>query len=150
MPFDIATLVGDLLSGGIARIVQIFKVDPTLAMQKQAELTELQLNLQAQLQNKIQDAITAQIEVNKQEAASPSVFVAGWRPAIGWICGSGLAVQFIINPLFTWGANLAKHPVGFPSLDMGSLMTLLLGMLGLGAMRTVEKVQGVPGTSKLK
>lgn len=88
-------------------------------------------------------SIQGQIDINKQEAASQSIFVAGWRPFIGWICGSALAVQFIVAPLFTWVAALAHHPVVFPELDMGSLMTLLLSMLGLGSMRTYEKVSGV-------
>lgn len=150
MAFDIGSILSDALTGGIAKIVSLFKVDPTLAMTKQAEITELTLNIQAQLENKLQDAITAQIEVNKQEAASPSVFVAGWRPAIGWICGCGLFMQFIVNPIATWIAALMKHPIVFPTLDLGSLMTLLLGMLGLGTMRTYEKVAGVPGSDKLK
>lgn len=83
-----------------------------------------------------------QADVNKVEAASADKFTSRWRPFIGWICGSGLAVQFLVGPLFTWVAALAGHPVAFPQLDMGTLLTLLAGMLGLGGMRTVEKLQG--------
>lgn len=86
--------------------------------------------------------ITAQTEINKAEAGNPNWFVAGWRPYVGWICGTGLAVQFIVRPFAMWGAGLHGHVVDFPSLDMGTLMTLLTGMLGLGAMRTFEKQQG--------
>lgn len=85
----------------------------------------------------------AQSTTNTAEAANANTFVSGWRPFIGWICGSGLAMQFIIGPLATWGGALAGRVVIFPSLDMGTLITLLAGMLGLGAMRTVEKLNGV-------
>jgi len=97
----------------------------------------------AQLIAAAQAADQAQTDTNKVEAASTSVFVAGWRPFIGWICGLGLASQFIIAPFATWGAALFGHVVVFPALDLGTLMTLLLGMLGLGAMRTTEKLSGV-------
>lgn len=85
----------------------------------------------------------AQTDTNKVEAANQSLFVAGWRPFIGWICGFGLAFAFLISPLFTWLAALFGHPIKFPELDLGTLMTLLLGMLGLGGMRTFEKVNGI-------
>jgi hypothetical protein len=90
-----------------------------------------------------QKADSDQADVNKAEAASSSIFVAGWRPFIGWTCGSGLAFQFIVAPFATWGATLAGHPVAMPTLDLGTLLTLLLGMLGLGGMRTAEKFKGV-------
>lgn len=87
--------------------------------------------------------ITSQLKVNEVEAASPSVFVSGWRPFVGWICAGALALQFILAPLGVWVASLAGHVVAFPSLDMGTLLTLLGGMLGLGGLRTVEKINGV-------
>lgn len=84
-----------------------------------------------------------QMGVNQAEANNPNMFVAGWRPFIGWVCGAGLAFQFLVRPLATWGAQLAGHPVVMPELDMGTLVTLLLGMLGLGGMRTAEKLNGI-------
>lgn len=150
MAFDLGSLIGDALSGGIAKIISMFKVDPTLAMEKQAELTELQLNIQAQLENKIQDAISAQIDVNKQEATSTSVFVAGWRPFIGWVCGSAFAWVFVLQPLGVFLLAVAGHKMDLPTLDLGQMMPILLGMLGLGTLRTYEKVQGVPGSDKLQ
>ena len=87
--------------------------------------------------------VQGQLEVNRAEAQNPSIFVSGWRPFVGWVCGSGFGVQFIIGPIAEWGSNLAGHPVKFPPLDLGTMMPLLLGMLGLGGMRTVEKVNGV-------
>ncbi len=83
------------------------------------------------------DLAKAQIAVNAVEAQSASVFTSGWRPFIGWICGSGLAYQFLIYPI------LVAFQPKIVQLDMGTLLTLLMGMLGLGAMRTAEKFKGV-------
>jgi len=86
----------------------------------------------------------AQIEVNKAEASSGKLFVAGWRPFIGWICGAALAWHFILAPMigaaFAWAG--ADAPA-LPAFDMQSLMTILTGMLGLGGLRTFEKYKGV-------
>lgn len=87
--------------------------------------------------------ITSQLKVNEVEAANPSKFVSGWRPFVGWVCTGALAIQFILAPIGMWIASLAGHATTFPSLDMGTLLTLLGGMLGLGGLRTIEKVNGV-------
>lgn len=87
-------------------------------------------------------AMQGQTDTNKAEAGNQSIFVAGWRPFIGWICGCGFGVT-ILGPLLSWVAALAGHPVAFPALDTDALMTLLLGMLGLGGMRTAEKLKGI-------
>jgi hypothetical protein len=87
--------------------------------------------------------VQGQMDINKAEAGSASVFVAGARPFIMWICGVGLAMQFIVSPLLQWGAAMFGKTVILPPLDMGTLLTLLLGMLGLGSMRTVERIKGV-------
>ena len=86
----------------------------------------------------------AQIEVNKTEAASRNPFVAGWRPFIGWTCGIALAWHFVLAPflLFIGGWVGVEIPT-LPAFDMDALMTVLLGMLGLGSMRSFEKIKGV-------
>lgn len=89
--------------------------------------------------------LIAQTDINKAEATNPNMFVAGWRPFVGWVCGMGLLSQFIIRPLATWIAALLGHAIIYPTLEMGTLMTLLGGMLGLGGMRTVEKLQDAEG-----
>lgn len=150
MAFDITSFIGSNVGDAVAKIVGAFKIDPTIALQKQTELQEIQLQLQSKLQDQFNAQLQAQTDTNKAEAASPKIFIAGWRPFIGWVCGSGLAIQFIVNPIFTWIAALAKHPVQFPMLDLGTLMTLLFGMLGLGAMRTYEKTNGAPGSDQLQ
>ena len=91
-----------------------------------------------------QEIAKGQIEVNKVEAANRNPFVAGWRPFIGWTCGVALAWHFIGLPVATFlimlsGADLPS----LPQFDMNSLMTILLGMLGLGGLRTFEKYSGV-------
>ena len=82
-----------------------------------------------------QELAKGQLEVNKVEAASKSMFVAGWRPAVGWVCVLGMASNYILA--------LAESDVVIPLIDTSTMMPVLMGMLGLGVMRSVEKVQGV-------
>jgi hypothetical protein len=89
------------------------------------------------------DRIMAQIEVNKAEASHRSMFVSGWRPFIGWSCGSALAYHFIIQPVLVFVLTMYGMNVDLPEFDMSSLMTVLMGMLGLGGLRTYEKTKGV-------
>ena len=90
-----------------------------------------------------QELAKGQLEVNKVEAASKSMFGAGWRPAVGWTCCVALLSNYILIPMANFGLLLAEMGVEVPSLDMSAMMPVLLGMLGLGAMRTVEKTQKV-------
>lgn len=78
-----------------------------------------------------------QLEINKIEAGNANLFVSGWRPSIGWLCSLSLAYQFLIRPLLVTFGHEA------PALDMGDLLTILLGMLGLGGLRSFEKIKGV-------
>ena len=90
-----------------------------------------------------QELAKGQLEVNKVEAASKSMFVAGWRPFIGWVCGIGFLANFILIPMANFGLALAEVSITIPMIDTTQMMPVLMGMLGLGAMRTVEKVQKV-------
>lgn len=89
------------------------------------------------------EAIKGQLAVNAAEATNLNVFVSGWRPFVGWVCGVGLGTQFVVRPFAIWLGNIAGRAVEFPTLDVGTLMTLLFGMLGMGAMRSVDKKNGV-------
>ena len=90
------------------------------------------------------EAAMAQVEVNKAEAQHRSVFVAGWRPFIGWTCGAALAYHFIAYPVILFIGSAAGMGLSdLPQFDMDSLMTVLLGMLGLGGMRSFEKAKGL-------
>lgn len=98
--------------------------------------------MQIELVNNINDIAKAQIEVNKQEAAHRNVFVAGWRPFIGWTCGAAFCYHFVIQPLLIFVLAANGVALDLPSFDMGALMTVLTGMLGLGGLRTFEKMKG--------
>lgn len=84
-----------------------------------------------------------QIAVNKEEAATGNLFIGGWRPFIGWTCGAAFAYKFVLAPAVAFTLNAYGNPVVLPVLDFTEMSSVLLGMLGLGAMRTVEKVKGV-------
>ena len=86
----------------------------------------------------------AQIEVNKEEAKSRSIFIAGWRPFVGWTCGIALCWHFIGLPVTTFFIAWFGFDVPeLPFFDMDSLLTVLMGMLGLGGLRTYEKMKGL-------
>jgi len=86
----------------------------------------------------------AQIEVNKMEAASGSIFKGGWRPFIGWVCGIAFAYHFVLQPLIIFGVSIAGIDVPeLPEFDMSTLLTVLGGLLGLGTLRTYEKSKGL-------
>jgi hypothetical protein len=84
----------------------------------------------------LQELLKGQLEVNKVEAAHKSLFVAGWRPAIGWICGIALLYSTILSPILDIWFTV-------PVVNTSLLQTVLMGMLGLGAMRSYEKTKGV-------
>ena len=91
-----------------------------------------------------QQIALAQIEVNKAEAASGSLFKGGWRPAVGWVCAIAFAYHFIIKDLIIFGASFAGAELpDLPEFDMGTLLTVLGGMLGIGGLRTYEKQKGL-------
>ena len=90
-----------------------------------------------------QELANGQLEVNKVEAAHKNMFVAGWRPAVGWICAIGMAGNFILIPMANFALALSESEVSIPLISLSEMMPVLMGMLGLGAMRTVEKAKGV-------
>jgi hypothetical protein len=105
-----------------------------LKLQQQGEFKELELQF---------ELAKAQIGVNTEEAKSTNVFVSGWRPAVGWVCVCAYAFNYLLLPLANW-ASLWFDPKA-PSilaLDTGELTTLLFGMLGIGGLRTFEKLKG--------
>lgn len=87
--------------------------------------------------------VQGQLSTNQAEASNQNVFVAGWRPFIGWICGSGLGWNYAGRPVICAVMTIIGHPVDIPMMDLSELMPLLIGMLGLGGMRTYEKINGV-------
>ena len=120
------------------KLIDRFLPDPTQKAAAAANLEQMRSGYEMA-------ANQMQADVDKVEAASPNLFIAGWRPAVGWVCVIGLLSQFIIRPLFTFVAGLVHHPMEYPSLDMGTLMVLLTGMLGISTQRTIEKLSNVQG-----
>lgn len=140
--FGIDDAVGAALNIG-GKILDRVIPDPAQAAAAKLELIKLQQSGELAQMSAVKDLALSQNEVNKTEAANPNLFVSGWRPFVGWVCGLGLATQFVVRPFFIWATNLLHKTADFPVLDIGTLTTLLFGMLGLGAMRSFEKVNGV-------
>lgn len=104
------------------------------------EMAKLELQFQ-QLEQASRDG---QIAINKIEAAHKSLFVAGWRPAIGWICAIAVGYSFVLHPILEWILILSGIPVDtMPKLEAGQLMNLVLAMLGMAGLRTYEKEKGI-------
>lgn len=120
----------DALFGVADTVIKRIWPDPT-----EAEKAKLEM-LKAELSRDL-----AQIEVNKEEAKHPSIFVAGWRPFVGWVCASGFAYAFLLRPFLAW-ISLNFGWVIPPEISVVELTGVLGGMLGFGAMRTVEGLQG--------
>lgn len=131
-------VIGDLISG-VKDLVSEVVVDKDKKNEINYKLAELEDQAQARLDGLLQ----GQIEVNKIEAASGSVFVAGWRPAVGWVGAASLLYSTIVFPFLNWGALMFGYKGSFPVLDSTLIMYIVGGMLGLGGMRSFEKVKGV-------
>jgi hypothetical protein len=125
------------LIGPIAGLLGRFIPDETERQKLAHEIATL-------TQKQAHEIALAQIEVNKIEAASNSIFKSGWRPFIGWVCGTAFAYHFVLQPVLIFVMTYAGHPVpALPEFDMASLMTVLGGLLGLGGLRTFEKYKGI-------
>ena len=99
--------------------------------------------MEQQLVSAANQAALAQVEVNKIEAAHSSVFVAGWRPSIGWVCAAGLAWAFVLAPIASWALVVLGIKAELPAIHTDYLLELVLAMLGIGGLRTFEKLRGV-------
>lgn len=115
----------------------IDRLFPDPAQKAQAELELLKLTQSGDLQTTL-----AQLEINAKEAQHASVFVAGWRPFVGWSCGVGLVYATMGHNLLVWLANAKGWPAP-PAVDSELLIYTLSGLLGIGGLRTIEKVKGV-------
>lgn len=106
--------------------------DPVKIAEAEAKLLEMEFIAQK-----------AQTDINLVEARNPNLFVSGWRPFIGWVCGVALAWQFLGHPIFIWAIKLSGSTLEPPKLDTDGLMGLVIAMLGMGSLRTYEKFKGV-------
>jgi hypothetical protein len=128
--------------GVVATVIDRAFPDP--AQRDAAKLKLLELQQSGEMAQLAADTelAKAQAAINQTEAANPNLFVSGWRPFVGWVCGLGLAYAFLIKPI---ASPLIQKWCGVPmeALDISTLLTLLFGMLGLGGLRTFEKMNGV-------
>jgi len=123
----------------------IEKIFPDPAQRDAAKLEMLRLSQQGELKALEADLAIAQgqMETNQAEAASNDAFRGGWRPFIGWCCGVGCAWNWLGLPVAKLVAELYGHPIGLAPADLAEMMPILMGMLGLGGLRSYEKVKGV-------
>jgi hypothetical protein len=141
------SVISDILSGGVSGLLnsagQFAKdirqaITGEISPEKKAELEQRALEIEYALTK-------AQTDINLEEAKHPSIFVAGWRPFVGWVCGFSLGWQFIGSPIFEWIIKIAGKNVSAPEMDTGSLVTVLFALLGIGGMRTFEKYKNSEG-----
>jgi len=127
-------LLSPLFELGSSIITRLF---PDPAQKAAAEFELIKLAQDGDLKK-----ILGQLEINAAEAASPSIFVAGWRPFVGWICGVGLLYSTVIHNLLEWLAEIQGWPKP-PAVDADLLLYVLGALLGIGTLRTAEKIRGV-------
>jgi hypothetical protein len=120
----------------ITKVLDKVIPDPKAKAEAFLKLTELQ-------QSGDLAVMAAQSDINKIEANNPKLFVSGWRPFIGWICGLGFGYAVFISPVFAGIMTMVGHPVVMPEVPTATILELLAGMLGFGGLRTAEKFKGV-------
>lgn len=123
--------IDDAIGAGL-QIINKFVPDPAAKAQAEAELRD-----------SLQKWDAGQDSTNTAEAASADPFTSRWRPFIGWVCGVALGYQYVLAPIGVWVSQILGHPVPTPPKLDDSLWQLMLGMLGLGGLRTYEKIKGV-------
>ena len=124
-------LVGEVITKLVDRI-------PDPAARERAKLEAEATLLAASIEE-----MKGQVSINIEEAKNPSVFVAGWRPAIGWSCACAFAFLYVVGPIVVWVASWYGVSVTLPQFNSADLMSLTFGMLGIAGFRTFEKVKGV-------
>ena len=107
------------------------------------EKARAEREIEAKLTAHLASIDLAQLEVNKQEASHRSILVAGWRPFVGWTCGLALFYTYLVQPMATFVLAQTGHLIQLPPVDLSAMMPVLLGMLGLGGLRSFEKYKGV-------
>lgn len=119
-----------------SKVIDRLWPDPAQAASAKLELIKLQ-------QSGELAAMAGQLDINKVEAGSTSVFVSGWRPFIGWVCGAACAWNWIGLKVALFATAYFGHDLHMAPAELGEMMPVLLGMLGIGGLRTIEKINGV-------
>lgn len=139
MPLPLIPIIG-LVGSILDKLIP----DKDAAAKAKAELETLLATQELQVQ-------LAQIQTNIEEAKSPHLWTSGWRPYIGWACGTAFVYAYIVQPILMFlvhaygNADMVRQVALMPSLDLATMLPVLLGMLGLGVYRTAEKIKGAEG-----
>jgi hypothetical protein len=137
-------IIGELIDeiGAAAR-----QVLPNKEAEREFELKLA--DIRDRVEARVHEQVMGQVEVNKVEASHRSIWVAGWRPFVGWVAGCGIAWTFVIAPLVEWVSRLWGWTGEMPEVDVAQLMTLVLAMLGVAGMRSFDKVKGTADDTPL-
>lgn len=134
-----------LLIDPVSRLLDKLIPDPEARAKAQLELLKSEREFDLKELELALSSDTAQAAINQEEAKSNNLFVSGWRPFIGWVCGVAFAYHYVFQPFLIFALAAQGRRVDLPEFPMEMLLTVLLGMLGLGGMRTYEKVRQVAG-----
>jgi hypothetical protein len=104
---------------------------------------EAEREIKAKLTESLANIDLANLKINEADAKSGNWFQSGWRPFIGWSCGFALAYTYVMQPILTFGLAQAGYLIDLPAVNLGEMMPVLMGLLGLGGLRTFEKVKGI-------
>lgn len=135
------TGLGSLFDFGSKVLERIFP-NPADRLAAQTKLAEMQQTGELAHLAAETDLLKGQQAINLEEAKSASLFVAGWRPCVGWICAAAFGYHFILQPLFVFGFAASGNKIDMPAFDMDALNTVLMGMLGIGGLRSFDKMKG--------
>lgn len=116
--------------------------NPAEREKAKAELSLRLLEQETQLLKLFTENDKAQLEINKEEVKSGSLFVAGWRPYVGWVCGIGMTWAYVLKPIADWVLAVIGSTAEPPNVNVAELLNLLLALLGMGALRSYEKLKG--------
>lgn len=134
----------DLLTPVINKVLDYIP-DPKAKAEALAKAQTEMLAHEDKIMAAIAEQNKSQADINIEEAESTNMFIAGWRPFLGWTLASSFAWVYVLQPIATFAFNAAGHPLVLPTLDFSTMSTVLMGMLGLAGMRSWEKGQGVTG-----
>jgi hypothetical protein len=127
----------------VGKVVDRVWPDATRAQEIKLELFKAEQAGALQELTNAWDNAKAQLAVNQAEAGTGNLFISGWRPFVGWVCGVAFAYKYIVEPILIFGFAVAGKVITLPAFDFTTMVSVLMGMLGLGAMRTYEKTKGV-------
>tara|TARA_R100001463_G_scaffold79447_1_gene133883 strand:+ start:255 stop:665 length:411 start_codon:yes stop_codon:yes gene_type:complete len=131
-------IIGSLLGGKDGALKQVASVIDSIHTSEEEKLDKK--ILMQRIQQKLAEK---QLDVNKVEAGHRSIFVSGWRPAIGWVGGFSLMFEFILSPSIEWYAKFSGLEITAPNIETGSLLAIVTSMLGVAGMRSFEKTKGL-------